>query len=496
VNHCAPFLHSKELSMPRILLSLLLLSLLAPPASAQKVLAPTQPAPPAPPVPVVAVSVPASPLPPHRALKYSLLPEDIDLVPGNAGPQWVRAGQAAAVVKIGLKESNWAGTETPLDKLPGEEVRKLLDGAHTALRLADQAARYDRCDWEYPPLTIQNLDLPLSEIQHLRTLATLLAIRCRLELSEGKFDRAVYTLQTGLALGRQVADAPLLIQNLVGVAITAIMLGRVEEWLTLPGSPDLFWPLTALPQPLVDSRRAMRHEGGTLFRSFPQLRRLSRETLTAAEAEHLADELLRTLGSLTGEKAVPAWEGKLAMATLAARAYPEAKRYLIARGRTSEQVAAMPSLQVVLIYYADQYDDTWDDILKWQSLPYWQSQPGLGQAAAKIRAARTTELNLFIALLMPAIQKVNEANARVQRQAAGLRCAAAIRLHASLHGGRLPTTLKEITEVPLPFDPATGKGFDEMYKAGDGKAVLDVPVPQGYPAPAGRRYEFVSPRKD
>jgi hypothetical protein len=476
--------------MPRTLPSLLLLLILAPPLPAQK------PPPPAEGPTVIKVAVPATLEPPHRALKYALLPEDLDLVPGNAGPQWVRAGQAAAVVKIGSEESDWAGTKTPLDKLPREKVRKLLDSARSALRLADQAARYDRCDWEYPPLTIQNLDLPLTEIQHLRILATLLAIRCRLELSEGKFDRAAYTLQTGLTLGRQVADAPLLIQNLVGVAVTAIMLGRVEEWLTLPGAPDLFWPLTALPQPLVSSWRAMRSEGSTLFRSFPQLRRLSRETMTAAEAEHLADELLRTLTSLTPGKAVPAWQGKLAMATLAARTYPDAKRYLIARGRTPEQVAAMPALQVVLIFYVDQYDATWDEVLKWQSLPYWQSQPGLAETEAKIRAARTTELNVFIGLLMPAVLKVNEANARVQRQVAGLRCAAAIRLHASRHGGRLPASLKEIAEVPLPIDPATGKGFDELYKAGDGKAALDVPVPQGYPAVSGRRYEFVSPTKD
>jgi hypothetical protein len=475
--------------MSRTLPSLLLLPFLALPLGAQSPRV-------GPAAPVVKVAVPVTPEPPHRALKYALLPEDLDLVPGNAGPQWVRAGQAAAGIKIGTEESNWASTETPLDKLPREKVRKLLDNAKTALRLADQAARYDRCDWEYPPLTIQNLDLPLTEIQRLRTLAALLAIRCRLELSEGKFDRAAYTLQTGLTLGRQVADAPLLIQNLVGVAITAIMLGRVEEWLTLPGAPDLYWPLTALPQPLVSTWRAMRSEGGTLFRSFPQLRRLSREMLTAAEAEHLANELLRTLASCTGDKAVPAWQGKLGMATLAARTYPEARRHLIARGRTAEQVAAMPALQVVLIFYVDQYDATWDEVLKWQSLPYWQSQPGLAEAEAKIRAARTTALNVFIGLLMPAVLKVNEANARVQRQVVGLRCAAAIRLHASRHGGRLPASLKEIAEVPLPIDPATGKGFDELYKADDGKAALDVPVPQGYTAVSGRRYEFVSPTKD
>src|SRR5262249_10608481 len=159
------------------------------------------------------------------------------------------------------------------------------------------------------------------------------------------------------------------------------------------------------------------------------------------------------------------WQGKIVLAALSAQAYPAAKRYLIARGRTAEQVDAMPALQAVLIYYMGQYDDTWDDILKYASLPYWQARPGLQAAAGQVRAARTKDLNVFIGLLMPAIVKVQLANVREQRHIAGLRCAAAIRLHAARHGGKLPASLKEITEVPLPIDPATGKGFDDLYKA-------------------------------
>ncbi len=479
--------------MSRALPSLLLLLILGPPLPAQK--APPDAEGP----PVIKVAVPATPEPLHRALKYSLLPDDLDLVPGNAAPQWLRAGQAAAEarLKMGEKESGWTSPRgTPLDNLPRDEVRAWLNPARAALRLADRAARFDHCDWEYPPLTIQNLDLPLSEIQHLRTLANLLSVRFRLELREGQYDRAAYTLQTGLAMSRHAADAPILIQNLVGIAITAIMLGHVEEWLSLPGAPDLFWPLTALPEPFVDSRQAIRHESGTLYRSYPQLRRLNRESMTPAQTEQLAEEIIQTLLPLAEDKKVPLWQGKLALATLAARVYPSAKRHLIARGRTPEEVEKMASLQVAYLYCTDQYDETWDDILKWLSLPYWQAKPGLAEADRKIRAARAEDMNVFVGLLMPAVIKVFDAAAREQRHVAGLRCAAAIRLHAARHGGRLPATLKEITDIPLPIDPVTGKGFDDLYKAGDGKAVLDVPPlpPQG--PLTGRRYEFISSAKE
>jgi hypothetical protein len=476
--------------MSRVWSITLLLLLIVPPANGRE--AKQAPAPPA--VPVVKVAVRTAPAPPQRALKYALLPDNLDLVPGNAAPQWMRAGAATAEVarKLTSKEYAWASNEVPLDKLPKEDVRRLVEAARATLRLADRAARYDLCDWEFPPLRIQDIDLTLPEVQHFRVLANLLSIRCRLELAEGRFDQAAYTLQTGFALGRHVADAPTLVQNLVGVAITAIMLGRVEEWLGLPGAPDLFWPLTALPEPMVDARHCIARELGILYRSFPRLRGLGNETLTAAQDNQLIGDLLRDLSPLYGDKGPPAWQSRLGLAVVAARVYPEARKYLIAQGRNARQVDAMPSLQAVGVFFLDQYDETTDDILKWMNLPYWQARPGMAEVERRIRASRTEDLNVFIGLLMPAIVKVFETNARTQRQVAALRCAAAVRLHVVRHGGKLPARLGDITELPMPIDPATGKGFDEMYKVNDGKALLEVPPPTKQQPPAtGRRFEFV-----
>jgi hypothetical protein len=242
---------------------------------------------------------------------------------------------------------------------------------------------------------------------------------------------------------------------------------------------------------LVDSRRAIRYEAGTVYRSFPQLRNLAHETLTAEEANRISTEVVRFLTPILGDKQPLPWQVKLGIATVAAKTYPEAKQYLLERGRTAEQVNAMPTLQVVWIYVTQQYDATWDDILKWINLPYWQARPGLEDVNRKIRAARTTNLNVFIGLLMPAFLKVQEANIRTHRQVAALRCACAVQLHAARHGGKPPAELKEITEVPLPIDPVTGKGFDEMYKVTGGKAVLELPPLKGQPATTGRHFEFV-----
>ena len=49
---------------------------------------------------------------------------------------------------------------------------------------------------------------------------------------------------------------------------------------------------------------------------------------------------------------MPEWQQKLGAAALVLKDYPEAKKYLKERGRTDEQVDAMPAAQAVLLYFA------------------------------------------------------------------------------------------------------------------------------------------------
>ena len=156
-----------------------------------------------------------------------------------------------------------------------------------------------------PPFTIQDIDFPLENIQHLRMVAGLLTSRCRLELSERRFDDALRTLQTGFALARDLGNGDTLIQDLVGIAIGSIMFGQVQEWMQMPGSPNLFWALTDLPAPLVNTAPAMRSELTTLYRSFPPLREVLRRSdkgaLSEEETNRIVAELYKDWGTIIGQ---------------------------------------------------------------------------------------------------------------------------------------------------------------------------------------------------
>ena len=58
-----------------------------------------------------------------------------------------------------------------------------------------------------------------------------------------------------------------------------------------------------------------------------------------------------------------------------------------------------------------------------------------------------------------------------------LQCIEALRSYAAWHGGQLPQSLTEITEVSVPKDPMTGEAF--RYTRTGAAAVLESPIPPG-----------------
>lgn len=77
---------------------------------------------------------------------------------------------------------------------------------------------------------------------------------------------------------------------------------------------------------------------------------------------------------------------------------------------------------------------------------------------------------------------------RLDRNLALLQCVEAIRSYAAMHGGQLPKTLAEITEVAVPKDPISGAAF--RYTRTGAAAVLESAVPSGSNAKDEMRYEI------
>lgn len=436
---------------------------------------------------------PQSSKPVTRDLEWSLLPDPLDQVSGNAAPMWMRAGTAARAVrhKWTDAEYKWSNRDdTPLKSLPRKEVKAVLDKHAMALRLGEQAALRLRCDWDNPPITVQTLgDLPMDDIQMNREVIHLYNLRMRLGLAEGDFAAVHKDLRTGLTLSRHLGESEFLIQELVAIAIGTIMLSRIEEWIQEPGSPNLYWALTELPRPFVDTRRSMRSEMNTIYRSFPMLRELKARKLTTSEAQALVEKFFTTVARLSGEEGAE-WKLKLGTTALALKYYPAAKAALLARGRSEKEVEAIPALQAVALFHLEELDRARDEFIKWLAVPPSQGFEKLQQVEQAERAKAKEIGNVLLGMLMPAMIKTYYAQVRTERLVASLRAAEALRMHVA-RVGQPPAKWSDITVVPLPIDPFTGKGFDEWYVFKDGKAVLNVPAPPGMTGRLGKRFEFV-----
>jgi hypothetical protein len=418
----------------------------------------------------------AAPVP---ALKYYLYPQVRDQNPGNAVQLYLRAMSPDFFGPLRKRDAklyerlNDLG-EKPLRELTPAEVKELAPALHWKfLNDVDRAARRPNYDWELTdPLRKDGIGLLLPELQSMRSLAVVLRARTKAELAAGDFDKAVRSLQSGLAMGRQTANGPTLIQGLIGIAITSIMLNVVDDWVGQPDAPNLYWALTDLPHPLIDLRPCFEGERIWLDAMFPGYREMIADPSLPTPSPEQLHKYFRNMSGLQSGSAGEFW-----LFALALQEYPAAKRFLHEHGRTDEQIAAMPVLHAVFLYEVYKYDVAYDDMRKNNGLPLIEAITRSNQSDRKFAETQREHVRDIAGELLPAAGRVRFTTARIERKIAALRCIEAIRLHAAANGGKLPEALSDVTEVPVPNDPWTNKPFE--YHLDGAKAVLVGPTASG-----------------
>ena len=433
---------------------------------------------------------------PVPASAYRLLPDARDLEPGNAAAIYYRAFAPLAdntSLFDEVKGGQWdVWLEMPLKDLPLAQVRAKLEVVGPLLRELDLAAHRRQCDWQLEGRP-EGIALLLPEIQTFRQLVKVIAVRARYDMVEGHYAEAVRTLQSGYALGRNLGrNAPSLIHLLVGAAITAVTDQELDNLLQQPGAPNLYWALTVLPRPYFDPGPAIDEERTFLERTWSGLPSLEEGPMTPAQVQALKQQIRTVWGQFN---VVPPNLGDLAAQVwLQAQAYPDARKALLAQGLKAEEVDAMPLFQVVALATLREYRRDWDDYAQWVHVPDFEHQPGYARARDRLRTSgeRLGRLVLFPKVSGNAVnffgpipfEKIYAAADRTERRFAALRCLEALRLYAADHDGRLPAALADVTVVPVPPDPVTGKPFE--YEAHGDTARLAQPLSAGAKPPPYR----------
>ncbi len=412
------------------------------------------------------------------ALQNKLLPSLRDTKNGNAVTlYYIAVDMLSKNVSDQIRDTWDAWGEVPLDHLDIEAAR--AGTKTTSLKYVRLGARRAQCQWDYP--LEEGFALLLPSLNKHRTIAYSLALDTRIAIAEKRYDDAIINTQTGLSFARHIASGPTLIEDLVGIAVATISLNQVDLLIQQPDAPNLYWALTDLPRPFISLRDAMKLESDMLYISYPLLDKLAHGEANTLTAEHIRYELQQMTDDIDywidGKSFAPLMFG------ISLIQYTHAKHWLAERGYTAVQIERMPVAQAVCLYMLTEYEEARDDMFKWFALPYWQARDGLSEAAKKIDAP-SSRGNPFMRLLS-AMSRAKFLEVKLDCRIQMMRCVEAIRLHAAATGS-LPDALGDITLVPLPTNPITGKPF--QYTRDGDNFTLEADLLDGMRPSDGMRY--------
>jgi hypothetical protein len=261
-------------------------------------------------------------------------------------------------------------------------------------------------------------------------------------------------------MARHLAEFPLFITDLVGIAIAYVAIGPLEEMLQEPGCPNLYWALTKLPNPLISLEGGAEGERAWIYGEFPWL------DDKAPMSDEQIKKTIAHLEKLKGlaDKPLDSYQAWLDKQLKDERFVRAARDRLVEVGLPEERLLHFPAAQVIFLDEMREFEARTQELGKLIPLPPWQFEPLYRKTELRIKPNKDKPA-IVADLLVSAYAKVYRAQHRLEQRIALLRHVEALRLYAADHDGRLPQTLAEIV-VPLPDDPFTGKPFRYMVEGG------------------------------
>jgi hypothetical protein len=257
-----------------------------------------------------------------------------------------------------------------------------------------------------------------------------------------------------------------------------------------------YWALAVIPRPLIDTRKGYEFEHELTELQFPDLADLDRprsaQDWDAAFSRVLTSVRTEFKRLAEGSKNVKPPKPGNAPNDPSSKSpdLPAARKYLAeVVGMSAARIDAMPPAEVLLRYMLHLHHELRDELFKCVYVPFPQSRRLVQEAEARLKSAPDTEAGHIATMLLPAILKVQLAQVRLERKLAALRTIEALRMHAAAHGGRLPDKLDEVTIVPVPNDPGTGRPFE--YQRDNQTATLLSRIPGEKLESTGLRYRVM-----
>jgi hypothetical protein len=419
--------------------------------------------------PVRKTIVSAAPASPHPRCR--LLPSLLEQEPGDAFPLF-------AEIEFALGEVPARDEDAVRKETSREDLRGVLRRYEKVLALVEKAALRTRCDWG--PLTAQlrRGEVRCSPLLDKVTRAfELLPLQARWHLLEDRPAEAIRATGRCLRIALWLSEGPDLSGKRIGWSLLFRCLDGIDEAMEHPRCPNLYWALTELPRPLWSLRSEGEVQRLRLWGGFPGLHRLVENP--AAELPGGAEMAVwgKTVRELVQDGLLP--QPVLDMQLMALRLYlqdPASRDVLLRRGYPAERIDAWPRLVRALLPALLDADARMGEAQLAWALPAADARPrcvSLDLQVEKERSRQFTDLApaLPLNLALLSCEGMLVQVTALERRLEVLRTIEALHLEAHTTG-RFPARLADITAVPVPTDPVTGKPF--RYGREGNEAVLDV----------------------
>jgi hypothetical protein len=415
------------------------------------------------------------------ALRYTLLVDGKDQKPGNAALYYAKACLARPSVqdRPNTKDDQaklqlWE--QAGLTELPVNNMRDYLKKFDRVFAEVEAGTHCKHCDWDRTPAKgMEAVSAMLPELQLQREHMRWLSLRIRADLAEKKFDDAARNLRTALQYARHFTERPSLVEALVGLAMTSIVLARVEEFISQPEAPSLYWALSVLPSSYTDLRSAMDGEEKLIEELFPGFAELQTKVVTNERAKEVLEQVFSVFQSMSNSNDITGLGQRFVLTSYIQLEQAKARKELATRGWSAKDVEAMPAAQAVFLGALQSYTEISQDYRKWFARPHVESFDALVSLRERVKRLekekKNDPLSSVLLLLLPALDKTHQAVVRTDRKIALLRTIEAMRVHAD-HNGRWPKELNDIRLVPVPVDPLTNK--PHQYELTDGIASITM----------------------
>lgn len=419
-------------------------------------------------------------------LKYRLFPAEAETKAGNAVP---------ILLRLPWEQTHWMNQvfptlqqwETrPLDAPEWAKSNGVLpEGFFSEMK---RAAFRREATWEYPlGETPSPYFILLPDVQVLRVfLGSGLAARIRYHISRGELPQAREGILVGLANARHLAQTPFYVAQLVAARVHRSMLDRTTELIAQPNSPNLYWALSTLPDSLIELGRAAGLEGDMFALTFPAVNDLDRPR-DSAQWKSMAVQIVALLEEL--DELPKKAQANNAEAT---RRIPT-QWVSVARDElptllslSAEKVAAMSDEEAGIRWYVHQRllaDQRLAAVMRLAPREAWPQLARRSDDARKMHEKAGTKesfsdpISVYVAIW--------SLNRKIQM----LRIIEAVRHHLATHDGKLPASLDDIEDVPIPVDPLTDHPFEWRVFQNNAAILKAPPLPDSAiePDSAGAR---------